>query len=125
MEISTIFANTEDYRVVGRCTHSLSDILGLSLCGIIADCDDFTEIEDYGKDNKKFLQESLNFSFASGIPSSDTLERMFKYLDTKELQACFSTFLGDLQASNQHLAIDGKELRSTIPKGKNTPWYVW
>ena len=118
MEIPNIFINTKDYRVVGRCTHPLSDILGLCLCGIIADCDDFTEIEDYGKDNKIFLQESLNFSFASGIPSSDTMERMFKYLDPRELEKCFSAFLGDLQASNQHLAIDGKELRSTIPKGK-------
>lgn len=118
MKIFTIFTGIQDYRVVGRCIHPLSDILGLCLCGIIADCDDFTEIEDYGKDNKKFLQEALHFSFASGIPSSDTMERMFKHLDRKELQTCFNSFLGDLQASNQHLAIDGKELRSTIPQGK-------
>ncbi len=118
MKISSIFTNIQDYRVVGRCTHLLSDILGLCLCGIIADCDDFTEIEDYGKDNITFLQEALNFSFVGGIPSSDTMERMFKYLNEKELQTCFNSFLGDLRASNQHLAIDGKELRSTIPKGE-------
>jgi hypothetical protein len=64
----------------------LSDILGLVLVGILADCDDFSEIFDYGTQNIFFLRSDLGFTFANGISSEDTLERVFKYLKTNELE---------------------------------------
>jgi hypothetical protein len=61
--------------VEGRCLHVLADILGLVLYGVIADCDDFDEIADYGKDNIDFLRIELGLSFANGIPSADTVNQ--------------------------------------------------
>jgi predicted transposase YbfD/YdcC len=46
------------------------------------------------------------------------LERVFKHLDSKELEQCFKTLLGDLSLAGRQLILDGKELRSTVPKGK-------
>jgi predicted transposase YbfD/YdcC len=117
MKISEYFGNITDYRVIGRCTHLLSDILGLVIVGVVADCDDFQEIADYGKSNISFLRSEFGFSFAHRIPSVDTFERVFKRLDTKELEKSYHEFIGDLSLSGKQVCIDGKELRNTIPQG--------
>lgn len=112
------FTEVQDFRVQGRCLHYLWDILGLVLCGVLADCDDFVEICDYGKDNIEFLQKELGFDFPNGIPSEDTLERVFKYLETQEVEKAYNNLLSDISLKNKQISIDGKELRSCIPKGK-------
>lgn len=117
MPVSSYFSSVPDFRVVNRCSHLLSDILGLVLVGILADCDDFSEIKDYGVQSIEFLKADLGFSFPNGIPSEDTLERVFKHLATNTLATCYQTFLGDLALANKQICIDGKELRSTIPTG--------
>ena len=118
MEIPAYFSEVADFRVEGRCLHRLGDILGLVLCGGLADCDDFSEIEDYGQDNLDFLREELGFSFPHGIPSEDTLDRVLRYLAGDELEECFKGCLQDIVLKGKHLCIDGKELRGTIPSGK-------
>lgn len=118
MEILTYFDKVRDFRVEGRCLHRLGDILGLVLCGTIADCDDFTEIADYGEDNLAFLRAELGFSFPNGIPSEDTLDRVLRYLVSDELAGCFKACLQEIVLRGKHLRIDGKELRGTIPSGK-------
>jgi len=118
MNIPSYFETMRDYRVVGRCSHRLGDILGLILCGSLADCDDFSEIEDYGKDNIDFLRRDLGFDLTNGIPSEDTLNRLIRRVKTKELESCFKSCLQAISLVDKHLSIDGKELRGTIPSGK-------
>ena len=118
MQIPTYFTKVRDFRVQGRCQHRLGDVLGLILCGTLADCDDFSEIEDYGNDNIDFLKEELGFEFFNGIPSEDTLDRVLRYLSSHELEGSFKACLEDISLSGKHLRIDGKELRGTIPSGK-------
>ncbi len=48
MVISPYFPTIQDFRVRGRRSHLLSDILDLVLVAILADCDDFSEIYGYG-----------------------------------------------------------------------------
>ena len=118
MQIPTYFTEVQDFRVQGRCQHQLGDILGLILCGTVADCDDFSEMHDYGNDNIDFLKEELGFSFINGVPSEDTLERVLRHLASQELENSFKACLADIVLAGQHLRIDGKELRGTIPSGK-------
>lgn len=112
------FDLVKDYRVVNRCSHSLKDILAIVLIAVIAGCDNFCEIVDYAEDNLGFLRSDFGLELPNGIPSEDTLERVFKRLKNSELEKCYQSFLGNLSLSGKHLAIDGKELRSTIPEGK-------
>ncbi len=118
MQIPTYFNEVEDFRVQGRCLYQLGDILGLVLCGTLSDCDDFLEIVDFGWDNLGFLKEELGFSFDHGIPSEDTLERVIRHLSSQELENSFKVCLQDISLQGQHLCIDGKELKGTIPSGK-------
>jgi predicted transposase YbfD/YdcC len=116
--IPSYFKDVQDFRVINRCAHDLGDILGLVLVGILADCDDFSEISDYGKLHIDFLRSKLGFSFTNGIPSEDTIYRVLKRLKTNELATAYMVFLGDISLVGKQIAIDGKELRSTIPTDK-------
>jgi len=116
--MKSYFTKVQDFRVQGRCLHYLWDILGLVLCGVLSDCNDFVEIRDYGKDNIEFLKKELGFDLPHGIPSEDTLERIFKHLNPTELEKAYNELLSDISLKNKQISIDGKELRSCIPKGK-------
>ena len=73
MKWETIFEEVEHFRVQGRCLHRLTDILMVVLCGLIADCEDFEEIEDFANDRHAFLTTFL--ALPNGIPSHDTARR--------------------------------------------------
>jgi predicted transposase YbfD/YdcC len=120
LDLHQHFAELVDYRVAGRCLHGLSDILLLILCGVIADCDDFAQIHDYGKDQEAFLKQELGLDLKNGIPSEDTLWRAMRWLKPEALQQCLQACYRAIGISLQgkHLCIDGKELRGTVPAGK-------
>lgn len=118
MNIPAYFQSVSDYRVIGRCLHSLYDMLGLLLCGVLADCDDYSEIVDYGLDNEAFLRNELGFVFANGIPSVDTLERLMRRVKMESLESCFKESIHTLSLSGKLLTFDGKSLRGTVPSGK-------
>lgn len=81
MGLEKHFKDLRDFRVLGRCLYLLSDILILVLCGFLADCSDFSEIEDYGRDKIDFLRDELGLSLKNGIPSEDTIGRIFRHLE--------------------------------------------
>ena len=120
MNLQKHFEEIADFRVKGRCLHRLCDILVLVLCGIIADCSDYEEIVDYGRDKEDFLRHELGLELAHGIPSEDTLWRVLRHLKPAELEKsmryCCQELVGQLQG--RHLCIDGKELRGTVPTGQ-------
>jgi hypothetical protein len=89
MPIAAYFDGVRHYRAEGRCLHRLGDILGLILCGCLADCDDLVEIVDYREDNQAFLESELGFDFSNGIASVDTLERMVRRLKASAFKASF------------------------------------
>ena len=118
INLVSYFSMVTDFRVLGRCLHNLCDILGLVLCGVLADCDSFVDICDYGRDNEDFLKNELGFQFINGIPSEDTLERVFKRLEISELESAYRHIAADISLALRQITIDGKELRSCIPQGK-------
>lgn len=118
MDISFYFKSVVDYRVEGRCLHLLSDILGLLLIGVLSGCDDYLEILDYAQDNQRALQDKLGFKFPNGLPSEDTLERVLRHLDSKEVENSMKECLKGLSLQGRQICIDGKALRGTIPSGK-------
>lgn len=86
MKLTKYLEEVTDFRVKGRCLHELAEILFLLLIGTLCDCDDFLEIRDWGNNELSFLQNDLGLSYGNGIPSEDTLERVMKYLNPKELE---------------------------------------
>lgn len=103
-----------DPRVVGRTDHKLIDILILTVCAVLSGCSQWTEIREYGLNKRKWLKSFLELP--NGIPSHDTMARVFALLDPDAFQKAFYQWV---QAVNQLLpreiiSIDGKSLNGAL-----------
>lgn len=68
--------------------HNLWDIIGLTICAMICGCDEVLEIQNYGRSKLEFLRTILDLE--NGIPSHDTIGRVFAMLDPQAFRACFA-----------------------------------
>lgn len=91
--------------------HSLWDVIGLTICAMICGCDNVAEIEAYGLKKYDFLTTFLDLE--NGIPSHDTIGRVFALLDPEKFRDCFATWTASLAdaVAGRVIAIDGKTLR--------------
>lgn len=91
--------------------HVLVDILTISICGVICGAKTYDQIEEFGKDNEKWLKRFLELP--NGIPSHDTFGRVFSAIDPREFQNCFMEWIADVTRliDRETVAIDGKTLR--------------
>jgi predicted transposase YbfD/YdcC len=113
VSIPRYFAKLKDPRRVHRRLHLLQDIIVISLCATIAGAKDWQEIALFGHKRHDWFQRFLKLPH--GIPSHDTLERVFARLHPEAFQACFRNWVKALQKALKikHVAIDGKTLRSS------------
>lgn len=118
MEWQNFFSEIPDFRIERGKLHPLSDILMLSLCAVLSGAEDYEDIENYGLEKSEFLSTFL--SLPNGIPSHDTINRVFRYMDTEKFSeslACWSREILDFMDYYQ-VNIDGKVLRGTNVSGK-------
>jgi len=120
MKLVEIFEKVEDFRVLNRSWYKLSEVLVLSLCAVISGADDFEEIEEYGHQKEIFLKGFLELS--NGIPSHDTINRIFRLLNKKSFESCLRTYSEEIISGleKHQINIDGKVLRATGKRGKKT-----
>lgn len=107
----------EDPRVDYLVEHRLLDIIGLTICAVICGADTWVDIELYGQSKQAWLQRFL--ALPNGIPSHDTIARLFAALNPKTFQTCFLSWVrsvGQL-STKQVIAIDGKTLRHSYDRG--------
>ena len=107
------FRHLPDPRVVGRTRHLLIDIVVIAICAVIADCDDWSDIAQFAQKREAWFRRFLKLP--GGLPSHDTLGRVFAALDSRAFQRCCLDWfraLADLMGIG-HLAIDGKTLRGS------------
>lgn len=112
-ETESYFSNIPDPRI-DRCKeHLLEDILLLAIIAVICGCESWETIEEFGKSKKEFLKGYLKMP--NGIPSHDTIERLFKRIDSKEFSKSFMAWSDSLRNKEQGelLNIDGKTLRGS------------
>lgn len=113
LAIKKHFSKLKDPRINRRRRHLLMDIIVIAICGVICGCDDWQQIEVFGKNRKDWLKQFLKLP--NGIPSHDTFERVFDRLDPAAFGRCFRDWMNALceELSLKHIAIDGKTLRSS------------
>jgi hypothetical protein len=100
----------EDPRIERQKLHSLSDILFLTICAVLIGCNDWDEIEEYGNEKEAWLKKYVGLK--NGIPSHDTINRVFARLKPDELQVCFMDWVQSVVSKSSHniVSIDGKRL---------------
>jgi predicted transposase YbfD/YdcC len=93
----------------------------LVISAVISGANDWVTIEIFGKGQLKWLRGF--FPFKGGIPSHDTLGRVFASLDSQQFNACFMEWINQISKSTggQIVPIDGKRLRGSYDKATGHP----
>lgn len=122
MTTFTQFSEIQDPRVDRTKHYPLASLFFLTIAAAVADCEDFTEIADFGEDRLDWFRSHGHF-MDGRTPSHDVLNKLFRRLNPQEFQACFIRWTAQLcQGTEGRLvAIDGKTLRRShdVRSGKN------
>jgi len=112
------FAEIRDFRLDRKKRHLLLDILSIGICSVIANGDNWTDMEEFGVTHYDWLKTWL--LLPNGIPSHDTFRRVFNLLSPEQLHACFVKWVQLAFADRvvTHVAIDGKTMRGSGRKDK-------
>jgi hypothetical protein len=90
-----IFGLISDPRVERTKKHALVDIMAIAILGVMAGAQRFEEMEDFGNIHEQWLKQCL--ALENGVPSHDTINRVFKILDPKEFQESFLKWIQSIK----------------------------
>jgi predicted transposase YbfD/YdcC len=109
--ITRYFRRLRDPRRQHLKRHLLIDVIVIAICGVICGANDWQQVATFARKRRAWLETFLELP--NGIPSHDTLERVFDRLDPQAFQACFRQWVEALADTLgvKHIAIDGKTLR--------------
>ncbi len=107
----------EDPRVDRTKLHPLTDILVLSVLAVICGADSFVAIALFGELNEAWLRTFLELPH--GIPSHDTLGRVFARLDASGFEEGFRDWVQEAfeLTAGQVVPVDGKSVRGSHDRG--------
>lgn len=127
-----------DGRQQSKVKHAFKDILGIVFFGVLAGNDEWEDIYDFAVDERETLNNYLELK--NGIPSHDTIQRVFAIIKPDELQDMLKEILIRMvEMAGQHLeqylyqneelgcyvkdilAADGKETRRTAKRHGKGP----
>ena len=119
------FEILEDTRDIRGKKHELTNILIMTIYGILCGYTDFVNIADFLNVYEEYFINLLNLE--NGIPSHDTFSNVFRNIDSKKFMELFIDWIKEIVGQKgTHLAIDGKAIKSARNKinGGNTPYIV-
>ena len=122
-DFTTYFEEVTDPRIERRKEHTLLDIIGLTICAVVAGADTFAGIERFGEAREEWLGQFLELK--NGIPSHDTIGEVWGRVDPEEFEAGFRRRIGGLTDSvgevsvGEVVAVDGKTLRRSYDRTSN------
>jgi len=107
------FSGVEDPRVEGRCRHLFLEMIFISVCAVLCGAESFTEIELFSRRKINWLKRFL--SLPGGVPSEDTLRRLFQALDPKAFSQSLTQWTLATQVGEKikRLCFDGKSVAGT------------
>lgn len=127
-----------DSRQQGKVKHAFKDILGIVFFCVLAGNDEWEDIYDFAVDEREILRNYLDLK--NGIPSHDTMQRVFAIIRSEELHRMLKDILIQMvEMAEQHLdqylyqkeelncymcdiiAADGKETRHNTKKHAKEP----
>jgi predicted transposase YbfD/YdcC len=110
----------EDDREAHRVAYPLQELLLLSVCGTIADCDDYEDIAAWGKAHLGFLRRFLPYHY--GVPTGRWLTVVMNRVNPALFSACFTDWVRACWPDHPELvAIDGKTLRRSHDRSIDQP----
>jgi predicted transposase YbfD/YdcC len=113
--LMTYLAEIPDPRVELKCLHDLIDVIMIVTCGTIVGADDFVSIAEFARAKEHWFRGRLGLELRNGIPSHDTLNRVFAIVRPEEFNRCFLAWVTDASEALKlpHIPIDGKTMRGS------------
>lgn len=109
------FQAIEDPRQQTKVMHNFAETIMAVVCAVIAGCDVWEDIEDYCRVKLEWFRERIGLKLENGVPSHDTMSRVFGMMDPKEFQAQFIEWAQE--AAGKHareiISLDGKTMRGS------------
>lgn len=88
------FSIIKDPRIERTKQYLLVDIIALTICAVISGSEGWEDIEIYGNEKEAWLKIFLELP--NGIPSHDTISRLFSRLNPTEFQTGFLGWVKDI-----------------------------
>jgi predicted transposase YbfD/YdcC len=125
-DLISCLAGVKDPRMERTRKHKLIDILVITVCAHLCSADNWVEVEEWAKSREEWLKRFLDLP--EGIPSHDTLGRVFCLLDPKELNRAFTDWVKEFRKKKifhkkkdkrqrempEIVSLDGKVIRGTM-----------
>ena len=107
------FEKISDPRIDRTKLHKLTDILVIGVIGVLCGADAWDDIVFVAKEKKDWLKRFLELP--NGIPSADTIARVYARISPSEFEKAFSSWVKDSihLSDGEIVAIDGKRLRAS------------
>jgi predicted transposase YbfD/YdcC len=115
LDIARAFASVPDPRHPKfPGLHRFEDVLLVALCAVLSGAESWEAVVQFGRPREGWLR-SLGLRLPGGIPSHDTLGRIFAALDPAPFRDCFTAWIAGVcdDLGVTHVPIDGKALRGT------------
>lgn len=112
-----------DPRTGNNKKHNLLEIIILSVLAVLCGAESWYEMENFGKEKEDFLRQLLPLE--NGIPSHDTINRVFMLIDPNIFERCFRAWTAELgrgleasapSSGKELIAIDGKSICNSACK---------
>ena len=115
------FADLTDKRQRGKIKHNLLEIVVMTICAVIAGCDAWEDIADYCRVKEAWFREALHMKLENGIPSHDTIQRIWSMILPDEFEQRFRSWVSSIcqKGENEIVSIDGKTLRGSKSEGRS------
>ena len=123
-ELMSIFGSIEDPRSHINQLHDLVDILLIGIISVISGAETWKQMVEFATSKEEFLRKFLKLE--NGIPSEDTINRVFSAIDSDQFEERFIRWVNSLSeiTKGQVIAIDGKTLRGAKANGKKSPVHM-
>ena len=123
-KLMSIFGTIEDPRSHINQLHNLIDILLIGIISVICGAETWKQMSEFAQSKEVFLRKFLELP--NGIPSDDTINRVFSAIDSSQLEVCFTDWVNSIStfAKGQVIAIDGKTIRGAKSGGIKSPVHM-
>lgn len=105
-----------DPRVKNRCEHRLVDVMIIGVCSVLCGAESWDEIGEFAKHRQEWFEKFLELP--NGVPSHDTIARVFSIIDAAEFEKVFTDWAQSLlpEARMKRFSVDGKTVKGTYGK---------
>lgn len=119
-KLNNVFTTLTDPRSHINQLHPLNDILLIGVVSVICGAETWKQMVQFAKSKESFFRKFL--LLPNGIPSEDTINRVFSSIDNLDFERCFTEWITSIStlSTGQVISIDGKTIRGAKSHGKKS-----